>query len=177
MNRKDALKTLYHYAAKAAHPDAGGTHDAMIAVQAALQALESADPGKTGLTIPTPDDLREQVETWRREAAEQAKADMEKNTDPFDTIFGRESRELRFCRNCGDAYPRPARQDARYCSSACRNAAWRRRHPTKRKYFRPLHPVCSICGSPFEARRKTARYCSSACAQVAYRRRKADAKP
>ncbi len=78
------------------------------------------------------------------------------------------------CRICGHTY-QATRRDARFCSSTCRNAAWRRQHPTKRKYYRPLHPTCSVCGTQFEARRKTARYCSTACAQVAYRRRKAQA--
>ena len=204
MTQEDALKTLYRYAAKSAHPDGGGTNDAMLVVQQAMEALRQPMPNLAQLLADLQrenqrqqDYLQRETQMWQelkrrqeeslqREAAFEAQMKQVHNngpvadspkSDPVQNLsdwINNPTQPGPRCRVCGHTY-QATRSDARFCSSTCRNAAWRHQHPTKRKYYRPLHPTCVVCGTKFDARRKSARYCSSACAQVAYRRRKAEA--
>ena len=48
-----AVKTLYRYASKAAHPDAGGSTEAMVAVNAAYEALTTTTGSRDAFRTPS----------------------------------------------------------------------------------------------------------------------------
>jgi len=54
------------------------------------------------------------------------------------------------------------RPDAKWCSSACANRAWRRRTDAERS----VRTVCDGCGGSIEGKRWQARYCSKNCASL-----------
>jgi hypothetical protein len=96
------------------------------------------------------------------------------------------------CEVCERTF-RPARRDARFCSQACKQRAYRRRVDPEvgsihRERQRQTHInitkqetrkqiVCAVCGWEFERSiLETNRiYCSNACKQRAYRARKREA--
>jgi hypothetical protein len=84
------------------------------------------------------------------------------------------SRDGRRCARCDGPLSGSADARARYCSPACRQAAWRASQPVTR----PRNAACLVCGVPVpiaEAGRagRRAAYCSPACRQRAYRDRTA----
>ena len=68
------------------------------------------------------------------------------------------------CLHCGEEF-QPARS-AKYCSGACRTAAWHIENPVI-----PPVVVCAHCGKEFQAERISAKYCSRSCEGRAYRKR------
>jgi len=70
----------------------------------------------------------------------------------------------------------PKRTDARYCSAACRQRAYRRRQRARRRGLSspPAARVnlCQHCGAGFWATAPGQRYCSPSCRQLAYRARR-----
>ena len=66
------------------------------------------------------------------------------------------------CQFCGNEFE-PVRS-AKFCSGACRTAAWHKAHPRAAGLV-----ICVVCGAEFQAERKTAKYCSRACQGKAYR--------
>jgi hypothetical protein len=75
------------------------------------------------------------------------------------------------CAHCGGPIPDGLRQEARYCSKRCRQAASRARlkqQPRKPPFRRP--ETCSWCGGPMPAGlRREARFCSKRCRQASSR--------
>ena len=65
------------------------------------------------------------------------------------------------CQRCRKTFQ--ARAGAKFCSSACRQAAHRGLDVTR--------AVCVVCGASLEGRRAGVKYCNKACNQKAYRRR------
>lgn len=63
---------------------------------------------------------------------------------------------------CGKEFE-PTRSDQIYCSEKCRVAAYRKRHPPKKKYKKKERPVytktCPYCGKVFETVEKRQIYC------------------
>jgi hypothetical protein len=81
---------------------------------------------------------------------------------------------MRRCLRCAKPLARRARSDAKYCSTGCRIAHWRRRRRTVRALS--LRVKCESCGKRLAmTRRADARYCSTHCRQRIYRQRKAAA--
>lgn len=94
------------------------------------------------------------------------------------------------CEMCGRGY-RAARSDARFCSNACKQRAYRRRadpdvgtiHREKQrqtniaitKQVTAKTVICETCGRPIHTSvlHTNLMYCSPACKQKAYRQRKA----
>ena len=93
------------------------------------------------------------------------------------------------CEQCGRAF-RPCRSDARFCSQACKQRAYRRRvdpdvgsaaRETARqeatyftKHTRTKQLCCEHCGRELvmSVASTNLRYCSNACKQKAYRARR-----
>ena len=74
------------------------------------------------------------------------------------------------CGYCGGPVGRAAQ--ARYCSTACKRAAFldrRRAGKLARHSWLWRRAVCQHCGSTFNAERATARFCGAACRQAHYR--------
>lgn len=69
------------------------------------------------------------------------------------------------CQQCRCAFK--GRPNARYCSDACRQAAYRERVKAV-----PVG-VCLACGNSFDLVNSMQLYCGDACRQLAYRRRRA----
>lgn len=79
----------------------------------------------------------------------------------------------RKCRHCGAKY-RPTRDTQRFCSKACRQAAWAREKPRTRRQGDAIEPAtCEHCGRTFWRREgRGRRYCSSSCRVMSSRVRK-----
>jgi len=162
-----ALQLLYRWAARAAHPDVGGSTAAFQAVAAARDTVAAA--------LAAGDAARRELEdvdaTLRAAVAKQETFLQEWSRRMAETSLAGAGGGVaaRVCRRCGAPL---ANRDPRavYCSPACRLAAWRaRRQPAPRS----TGPVrCVVCGTPFAAQRPSARYCSAACSQAAYRKRR-----
>lgn len=81
---------------------------------------------------------------------------------------------MRRCLRCAKPLARRARSDAKYCSTGCQIAHWRRRRRTVRALTRKLK--CESCGKRLAiTRRADALYCSTRCRQRIYRQRQATA--
>jgi predicted nucleic acid-binding Zn ribbon protein len=83
---------------------------------------------------------------------------------------------VRACERCGAAIAPDARQQARYCSKLCRQAASRARlrQASGRAGLRTPER-CAQCAGPMPERlRPEARYCSKRCRQAASRARRSD---
>lgn len=98
--------------------------------------------------------------------------------------------QYKICEICGQGY-KPGRGDSQYCSSACKQKAYRRRVDpevgsihrekqrqtniaiTKQMTTKTLN--CECCGRKLEVsiNHTNLMYCSNACKQKAYRARKA----
>jgi endogenous inhibitor of DNA gyrase (YacG/DUF329 family) len=94
------------------------------------------------------------------------------------------------CQGCGKFFM-PARRDAKFCSDACRQAAYRRRadpdvgtirrerqrqqHIYATKHDKEKHVTCAVCGRELTVNvaHTNLMYCSNSCKQRAYRQRKA----
>lgn len=72
------------------------------------------------------------------------------------------------CEHCRKAYT-PTRVSQKYCSQACRQAAYRKRHstPKRKPKAKPepvLHPAtCKHCGGQFWAANKRQIFCGVSC--------------
>lgn len=164
MTPEEALQCLYRQAAKAAHPDTqGGSHEAFVAVQQALETLkrtmEQAGGFQAGgIRMPRPAATEE--DTWT----------LFSPIRPPSWAFYLEQWEatVKKCAWCGDLYApitiRPGPPPL-YCSPACRDAATR----AGRMQRRALDRVCAVCGKRFSTHRPRARYCSDACRLIAWR--------
>lgn len=79
------------------------------------------------------------------------------------------------CRHCGEAMPRDAHHNARYCSAKCNHLNHYRRHGPKQiaayHASMPPRPVkCEQCFGPLPAKsRRTRMYCSGRCKTAAGR--------
>jgi hypothetical protein len=97
---------------------------------------------------------------------------MPPNADPFERTYG-VVEVMKPCKRCGREIAW-RRQNARYCSVACRVAAQvkRRRERNRDRFYRPdgkWHKVCRQCGEAFESIRGDAKFCSPKCRQRSHR--------
>lgn len=65
------------------------------------------------------------------------------------------------CVICGKGFA--ARKGAKYCGTACRAVADRKRYEAKKAAARPPDKPCAVCGRLFAPRAKDSRYCSADC--------------
>ncbi len=78
------------------------------------------------------------------------------------------------CLNCKQAFT-PTKIDQKYCSSACRQAAYRKRLLKHRGVRKPLEvkplitATCLHCGGSFWAQRSRAIFCSTSCRSLHHR--------
>ena len=98
-------------------------------------------------------------------------------TDPLPPSRRAAIVRIRRCLHCAKPLARRARADAKYCSTNCQIAHWRRRRRTVRALTGKRK--CADCGKRLSMRaRADALYCSTVCRQRSYRRRQvAAAKP
>lgn len=73
--------------------------------------------------------------------------------------------KIKHCEGCGLSFA-SSRWDVRYCSVACKQRAYRARHPFQ------IARRCACCGVRFMATRRSTRYCCNAHRQKVYREQK-----
>src|SRR5262245_58827912 len=77
------------------------------------------------------------------------------------------------CEHCKKAFP-IRKIDQKYCSNACRQAAYRKRmQPVSIRKAAPAEPIlvatCDHCGGSFWAKTKRSQFCSTSCRTLNHR--------
>lgn len=145
---------------------------------AVLQAGLRSNPCSEGARALNFDDLPDEICSWCRRGFTGRRWDQKfcsiecqhRSRSTFSTAVKaeerRRARQGLTCERCGKPID-PTRSDAKWCSPACANDAYRDRQ----RGFCRVPSRCVECGAPITGRRLDALYCGSSCQRKAVYRR------